>query len=110
MIESPSPTAANGRSTGGRFAAGNKLAKGNPHAKRVARLRSALLKAVSPADLRDVITALLTAAKGGDVAAARELLQRLLGPTESIDLLDRLHVLEQQLARLSDDRGDSWRT
>src|SRR4051794_12760335 len=78
MSDSPSTTGANGRGGAGRFAPGNKLAKGNPHAKRVARLRAALLKAVSPADLREVIGALLTAAKGGDVPAARELLQRLL--------------------------------
>jgi hypothetical protein len=67
------------------------------------------LKAVSPDDLRDVIIALLTAAKGGDVAAARELLQRLLGPPESLDLLNRLHVLEQQLAQLSTNQEQSWR-
>lgn len=108
MDNGPSTTGANGRAGRGRFAPGNKLAKGNPHARRVARLRSALLKAVSPADLREVITALLTAAKGGDVSAARELLQRLLGPPESLDLIDRLHTLEQQLAQLTTDREAPW--
>lgn len=105
----PSTTGTNGRAGSGRFAPGNKLAKGNPHAKRVARLRSALLKAVSPSDLRDVITALLTAAKGGDVPAARELLQRLLGPPESIDLMARLDELEAALAELAEKKGEPWR-
>jgi hypothetical protein len=109
MSESPSPTGSNGRSGGGRIAPGNKVAKGNPHAKRVARLRSALLKAVSPADLRDVVTALLASAKGGDVPAAKELLQRLLGPPESIDLMERLDGLEATLAKLSENKEESWR-
>lgn len=109
MSDSPSTTGSNGRGGGGRFAPGNKLARGNPHAKRVARLRSALLKAVSPADLREVVTALLTSAKGGDVPAAKELLQRLLGPPESIDLMARLDELEATLAQLAESKGQSWR-
>jgi hypothetical protein len=109
MNDSPSTTGVNGRSGGGQFAPGNKLAKGNPHAKRVARLRSALLKAVSPTDLRDVVTALLTSAKGGDVPAAKELLQRLLGPPESIDLMERLDGLETTLAQLAEKKGETWR-
>ncbi len=95
MNNSPSPTAPNGRGPRGRFGPGNKCAKGNPLAKRVARLRSALFTAVKPADLRDVVAALLAAAKGGDVAAARELLQRLVGPPVELDLLERIESLEQ---------------
>lgn len=76
----------------------------------MARLRSALLHAVSPADLRDVVTALLASAKGGDVSAARELFQRLLGPPEAFDLVERLHALEQQIEELAKERGESWRT
>ena len=34
MIQHPSPTAPDGRDGKGRFTPGNKLAKGNPHAKR----------------------------------------------------------------------------
>ena len=63
---------------------------------------------VTPADLRDVVAALLTAAKGGDVAAARELMQRLLGPPEAIDLTARLDALEQQISAMND-RQDEWR-
>ena len=58
----------------------NRYARGNPFAKRVAKLRSALFKAVSPEDLTEVVKVLVTSAKSGDVPAIRELLQRLLGP------------------------------
>ena len=108
MIDQPSPTGGNGRGGNGRFAPGNKLAKGNPFARRVARLRSALLKAVSPADLREVVAALLRQAKAGDVPATRELLQRLLGPPESIDLLERLDALEGKIEQLNEKKSQSW--
>jgi hypothetical protein len=68
-----------------------------------------LLKSVSPADVRDVVSALLASAKGGDVSAARELLQRLLGPPESIDLMERIDSLEATLARLAEQKEQSWR-
>jgi hypothetical protein len=97
----PSPNGANGRGPGGRFAKGNVGGPGNPNARHVARLRSALLKAVKPNDLKEVIAALLQSAKRGEVAAARELLQRLLGPAESIDLLARLDALERQADELA---------
>jgi hypothetical protein len=97
VSETPSTNGSNGRTTAGRFAKGNLGGPGNPHARRAARLRSALFKAVTPDDLRDVIHALLTAAKGGDVSAAKELMQRLLGPPEAIDLLERMEALEAKI-------------
>lgn len=100
MSDSPSTTGSNGRAVGGRFGAGNKFARGNPHARRVARLRSALFKAVGPEDVRDVVLALFESAKGGDVAAAKELLQRLLGPPTEIDFAARLDALERMIAEL----------
>ena len=84
MVNTPSPNGSNGRAASGRFAKGNPGGPGNPHARRAARLRSALYKAVTPDDLRDVIQALLSAAKGGDVSAAKELMQRLLGMTRIV--------------------------
>jgi hypothetical protein len=98
MNNPPLTTASNGRGDRGRFGAGNKYARGNPHARRVARLRAELLRAVTPEDLRDVVVALLNQAKAGDVAAAKELLQRLLGPPVELDLLERLGMLETQIA------------
>jgi hypothetical protein len=104
MIHSPLTTAGNGRGAGGRFGPGNKYARGNPHARRVARLRAEMLRAVSPADLREVIAALLAQAKAGDVAAAKELLQRLLGPPVELDLLERLEALERHMAEVAEEQ------
>ena len=98
MIQHPSPTDPDGRDGKGRFTAGNKLAKGNPHAKRVAALRSALLNAVSEEDIQEVVQALVREAKDGNVSAAKELLGRVLGPPEAVDLLQRVEGLEELLA------------
>ena len=69
----------NGRSPTGRFVIGNTHARGNPHAGVVARFRSALLATITEADFTDVITALVTAAKAGDMVATKILLDRVLG-------------------------------
>lgn len=97
MSHSPSPNGANGRGAGGRFAKGNAGGPGNPHAKRVSRLRTALYRSVSPKDLREVVAALLAQAKAGDVASIKELLQRLLGPPIELDVVERLDALEQTI-------------
>ena|SRR5687767_5777799 len=102
MINSPSTNGPNGRGMGGRFAKGNAGGPGNPHAKRVAQLRSALFRSVKPADLREVIAALLAQAKAGDVASIKELLQRLLGPPVELDLQERLDILERMIAELQE--------
>jgi hypothetical protein len=103
--DSPSTTASNGRGPKGRFGPGNRLAMGNPHAAQVSRLRSALLDAVTPADIRAVVKALLAQARGGDVPAIRELLQRLLGPPVELDVLERLDRLEERLAQAQKEQG-----
>jgi len=95
-----STTESNGRDGAGRFGKGNKIAKGNPFARRVAQLRSVLLGAVTDADLKEVVLTLVQQAKGGDVASIKELLQRLLGPAESVDTLARLEELEQRIEQL----------
>ena len=109
MRSPPSPTGPNGTSGGrnpdGRFAPGNRAGRGNPHARRVARLRAALMRAVTPQDLAAVALALLAKAKDGDVAAARELLQRLLGPPVELDFVERLAAMERQLAELQERGG-----
>ncbi|MDB5320580.1 MAG: hypothetical protein JWN40_2211 [Phycisphaerales bacterium] len=107
MSQSPSPSGPNGRSAGGQFGPGNKAGKGNPFAKRVAKLRSALFRAVTPADLTEVVRVLVSSAKSGDVAATKELLQRLLGPPVELDFIERMAALEKQLAEVQQ-RGSSW--
>lgn len=107
MSEQPLTPVADGtgRAANGTFAPGNKAAKGNPYAKRVAELRAALFDAVTPADLKDVVTKLAEQAKAGDVASIKELLQRLLGPPESADLMERLDALEEKLTQIAESRG-----
>jgi hypothetical protein len=57
----------NGRDKQGRFIVGNSGGTGNPHAKQVALLRGALLSAVTPEDLHDVIRVLIEKALSGNV-------------------------------------------
>lgn len=75
MLEDP----VDGRGAGGRFVAGNRHGRGNPHAKQHAMLRETLLSAVTPDDLRAVVRGLVEQAKAGNVPAARELLDRVIG-------------------------------
>ena len=92
----PSSKASNGRDqdSRGRFLPGHKLSKGNPYARKIAKLRAALLAAISEADIRKVAKQLVKAATGGDVAAARELFNRVLGHPLTADLDERLANLE----------------
>lgn len=98
-LKIPLPNGENGRDTGGRFAKGNRGGPGNPLAAKVARLRASLVAAVKPKDLRDVIAALVTAAKAGDTQAAKLLLDRVCGPAASLDLELRLSELERRDAK-----------
>lgn len=78
----PSPngqTARAGRTSTGRFAPGNPGGPGNPHGRRSAWFRERLLEAVTDRDIQAVVRALVSKAKAGDIAAIRELLNRLLG-------------------------------
>lgn len=79
-MEQPSNTGGNGNhAANGRFVPGNRASKGNPHLVRVCKLRSLLLEAVTDEDFGAVVKKLLDAAKGGDLASIKELLDRLLG-------------------------------
>ena len=93
-MNTPSTNGHNGRDRSGRFAPGNRLGRGNPFNKRACELRSALLAAVTPEDVQAIAAALLKQAKAGDIAAARELLNRLLGTPSPADVLGRLEALE----------------
>jgi hypothetical protein len=102
-MSKPSTNGTNGRNSNGQFAEGNKCGTGNPYARRVARLRSAMLDAVGENGLADIVQGMVTAAKGGDVAAAKLLLSYLLGkPVESVEP-DYVEIHERELQ--SKDRG-----
>jgi hypothetical protein len=77
--ETISPPATAVRDEGGRFLPGNRTGHGNPHAKRVAQLKSECLEAVRTGDLAGVIQRLIQDAQSGDVPAAKVLLDRIFG-------------------------------
>src|ERR1044072_4028692 len=80
----------------GRFQKGNRGGPGNPFARQTAKLRQAMLDAVSDDDIKDVVNALKEQARRGDVAAIRLLLSYSIGkPTEAPnpDTLD-LHEMD----------------
>lgn len=83
-----------GRGKDGKFAPGNKCARGNPHGKKVAQLRTAMLGAVSQKDFRLVFKKMLELAKKGDTTAAKILVDRMLGPPHDIDYAERFERLE----------------
>jgi len=74
-----------GRDRAGRFAVGNPGGTGNPFAKQVQALRSALLGAVTEADIRAAVRQLIKKARRGDVLAIRELLDRTCGRPAAVD-------------------------
>jgi len=75
----PSTNGHNGRDNAGKFLPGNSGGPGNPFASRVGKLRSALISAVTEEDVQAVVKAIVTAAKSGDVAAAKLFFDRVLG-------------------------------
>jgi hypothetical protein len=96
-MSSPSANGTNGRKSNGQFAKGNPGGPGNPYARRVARLRATLLDAVGEVGIAEIVQKLVSAAKGGDVQAAKLVLSYTLGkPVESIHP-DALDMHEQEL-------------
>jgi len=90
-----------GRDALGKFARGNKCARGNPFAKRVAALRAALLQAITPADVRAIIRKLIKQAKTGDLAAAKEVFDRAVGRPVELDFLEKIENLERALDEIT---------
>lgn len=77
----------NGRDVRGLFQPGNTLAKGNPGNRRMAELRRTLLDCATDADIRALYDSLMESARGGDTAAARVLLEYLIGkPAQQIEV------------------------
>ena len=91
MTNAPSP---NGRDGRGRFAPGWKGDPGNPRAAQVARLRAEMLDAVTPDDMRAIVSRLVELAKKGDVRAIKEVLDRTLGKPQEPDFIERLEAIE----------------
>ena len=85
------------RGSNGRFAKGNPGGPGNPFARRVARQRTLIQEAVTDEDLRAIVRALVERAKGGDIAAIREVLNRVVGKAPESPNPDRLDLDEMKL-------------
>ncbi len=82
----------------GRFTKGTRGGPGGSRlAAKVSALRIALLDAVSQEDIKGIASALVEKAKGGDVPAAREVLERCLGKPEATDLAIQLERIEERL-------------
>jgi hypothetical protein len=79
MIQSPATDSSNDRDAKGRFAKGNQGGPGNPHAGQVAKLRARMLEAVTEDQVKQAMQALADEAARGNVAAIRELLDRVAG-------------------------------
>ena len=91
------------RDTNGRFKSGNPGGPGNPHAGQVSKLRAAILEAVDEGDIVAIIKQLVLQARGGDLPAAKELLDRCVGKPSAGDLLERIEALEMVVAQARSD-------
>jgi len=82
----PSPNGNNGRDKSGKFTVGNKGGPGNPHSRQVAAFRSVLMRAFTQEDMEAVAQMLIRKSRAGDMAATKELLDRVMGKaTQPID-------------------------
>jgi hypothetical protein len=81
----------------GRFLKGHRGGPGNPFNKRTQEFRAAIMEAATKDDLADVIRAMFTKAKAGDVGAANFIFDRLIGRASPVDVLERLEKLEESL-------------
>src|SRR5262249_52948459 len=96
------------RGPGGRFALGNKAARGpsNPFGRQVAALRQILVNAVTPDDVRAVAAKLLEQSKAGDVPSAKLLLAYIVGNPEAVRDPDTQDLDELSLVRALPDRAE----
>lgn len=95
---SNSPFGDGGRATDGRFTSGNRGGPGNPLAGKISKLRAALVAAVTEDDIHEIARSLIATAKGGDVRAVKELLDRTIGRPVETDLIERLEAMEATLS------------
>ncbi len=79
MMNNTDNNGSDGRSAGGLFAKGNKLARGNAVNRRMGELRRAALEAETPERVAAVIGKLRELATEGDVPAARVYLETVIG-------------------------------
>jgi hypothetical protein len=83
-----------GRDAKGRFAKGNPGGPGNPFARHLAKLRTALVQCVSEEDIRQIANGLLVSAKLGHLPSIRVLLMYVLGKPSCAVNPDTLDIEE----------------
>ena len=88
------------RDSNGRFKQGNAGGPGNPHAGQVSQLRAAILDGVNAEDVAAIIKQLILKAREGDLAAAKEILDRTVGKPAQSNLLERIEALEAIAAQV----------
>lgn len=92
--EQPTPAAqpSPGRDAKGRFTTGNTGGPGNPFGRRLAAMRQAVMNAVSADDIEALLKKLLEMAMGGDLAAAKLVLQYAVGKPKPVAEPDRTEI------------------
>ena len=111
MSEPLSNGGANGKDASGRFVSGNRAAvgRGNPHAAEVGRHRAQFFQSIRDDDVETAVETIRevmndTKARASDrLAAARELLDRVLGRPEQAIILDKITELERELGICGDE-------
>ncbi|MGD0540531.1 MAG: hypothetical protein ABSB33_03330, partial [Tepidisphaeraceae bacterium] len=95
----------NGRLPDGRFGKGNSFSLGNPHGRRVARIRAAILRIADPRRIERAVEVQMKEAEGGDLEALKFILDYsgAKPPTDTLILM-RLEEIER---KLSINRGDT---
>ena len=81
------------RDSNGRFRLSNAGGPENPLADKIGKLRAALVAVVTEEDVREIARGLIATAKGGDVRAIKELLDRTIGRPIETDLIERLEAM-----------------
>ncbi|MDD3118912.1 MAG: hypothetical protein PHQ27_07025 [Victivallales bacterium] len=90
-----------GRGKDGKFGRGNPGGPGNPYIRQIAKFRAELLVTVTINDLQEIIKTLIEKAKAGDIQAAKIILDRIFGPPQSIDIMEKLNELEEIVTELN---------
>ena len=95
----PSQSAVDGRDNKGRFAAGNKLSRGNVIARKAAQCRAKLFSTVSTRDFQAIVKRVVADAKAGESWACKLLFAYMLGDPQQYDTEERLARLEESLRK-----------
>ena len=99
--ETGTTTSTGPRDAKGRFAKGNAIGTGNPFGRTMASRRTTILNAVSEADLAEIMQELVRLAKGGDIGAAKLVLQYVVGKPLPAKDPDQIEIEEWQIHKNS---------